>query len=744
MARHTLNSEARAVVPTPSAGFVRGFPDSTYATAKPLIRWLNDDGTITSPVAQKGRLVVNPITDYGCKFDHRVVFDGACNVGSPGIITSATIAFTAADVNKRIVLSGAGAAGAQYVGTIQSLNSSSSVNVTPAVSTTVAAKGLQVHTDDLAAWTNLINDVNNSVYPGAVIQMEAAQLNAFGVSGFTNRSGISSFLPTITKQVRIEGIAAAGNADTGDYTKGGGSCIAFVGTSSAPTAFGAVMTIAPVTGATNQNLKQVTLAHFWIDCRNGDQNEALKGVSLQSCFGWTIEDFFVMDALAVAIEFTVIVPGTAGALGEAKDCSRGVARNVRVRMLDTTPGGVTTPVTTTSAITLSAVGQSLAGLGANTLPAAGYGWVESAQGTPVLVNWTGGGGSATLTGVTCSPTDAQYAYATVSGSNIVQAAVSNGCAIHGDGDQTANMNLSTFDTLIISHGTTWGPAAVEFCNSDSNEMTNVVINGGSSAATNAINRVTKPGVRFNGHTSAQFHSRNNVFKSGSAGAGGASHMAVNNAGALLAFYGPNYWDDYQLGNGEAIPTVEGNSYFAWTPNGGMQPAALAAPTSVADQAIAAATLTAITGSVMSVPPQGFQPGTTWRWIIEGTSGAVGTAANSIFVKIGTTGTSADATVATFTTGVGDATAAPFKIVITFTVRTIGAAATAIAYAEVVSGLLGVAHGFIAQLTNILQGVMATFNSTTAQQFISVALTTGASKTLTIQQSMCEVVKPANP
>jgi hypothetical protein len=46
--------------------------------------------------------------------------------------------------------------------------------------------------------------------------------------------------------------------------------------------------------------------------------------------------------------------------------------------------------------------------------------------------------------------------------------------------------------------------------------------------------------------------------------------------------------------------------------------------------------------------------------------------------------------------------------------------------------------------NVLAGTMATFNSTTAQQFIHVDVLTGAAKTATIQVVLAEVIHPANP
>jgi hypothetical protein len=698
--------------------------------------------------------VIDPIATYGCAFDHRVVFDGA-TTGGTGIITSATANFGNQDIGKRIVLTAAGAGTspniAPYVGTITSLNSSSSVNVTPNTTNTASAKGLQIHTDDLPAWTNLINDLNNSVYPGGIIFMR----EAWTATGFTNRSGISSILPTINKTLQIFGIGGGHTADVGDYTKVGGTCIAYAGTTSdGGTPFSAVMTIQPTVGVSNQALKQVTLSHFWIDCRNGDGPAALKGIRMASCHGATIEDVFVMDAAAIAYHTGVVGPGlavpNAGSLGEAKDCTRGHMMNVSARLLEQPAQGVTTtPTTTTSAITLSATGQSLTLAAANGLTTSGYVWVMTTLGIPVLVNYTGGGGTTTLTGCTVDATDAAAAvYTTVSGSNVVQAFPGNACMMMFDGDATANTCLWHLDTIVLSQGSTWGPAGLEFRDSDSMDTQNLVINGGSNVVTNAINRVTKPGVRLNGHSVSTLHARNNTFHGGTAGPGGCSVMGVNNAGTMLTPQAQaNYWHDYQMANGEPIPTVEGNAFFHWNPNGGMGlPLCVSAPVNIADQAIAAATLTEITGSVISVPPQGFQIGTKLRWTIEGvTSVAAGTAANTIVVRLGTTGTSADAAVATFTTGVGSAiTAVPFKIVIDLTIRTLGAAATAIAYCMIDSGLLGVAEGFIAQANNILVAVMATFNTTTVQQFWGVSLTTGASKTVTIQECSVEVVKPANP
>lgn len=732
-----LKKRTDASVPTPAVGKAAWYLDSVTGS----LSTKDENAIIVRWNPKKMRLFVDPVADYGATFDHKVVFDGACSTGAPTKITSATAAFVATDNGKRITLAGAGASGAMYVGTITAIDSATQVTVSPSISTTVSAKGLQWHTDDLTAWTNLINDVNASTFPGAVIKMEGPMP---AVTGFTNRSGISGFLPTITKQVVFDGIAGSHTSDIGDYTKAGGSCIAYVGVTSGTSLTDAVMKIAPPVSASGQALKRVGLRHFWIDCRNGDQNEALKGISLQSCHMFDIDDVFVVDALAVGIEFVVVGPGNASALGEAKDITRGHVKNWCSRQLDNpSAGAMTTPILMTSAVVLTTTPQSLT-VAANTLPASGFAWVETANGYPVLFQYTGGGGTTTLTGCVVSAMDAINAPTTVNGSNVVQAVPGNACCVLLDGDTTANANLSHFDTVQLSHGTTWGPAAMEFRNCDSIESTNVVVNGGNHTNDGAINRIRKPGVRFNGSNSAAtLAARNNVFRSGDPGAGGVSQMGVLNTGSrLLSQAQANYWDLYQLGNGAPIPDIEGNAFFYWTPNGGLMYGADGGVATV-NQAIAN-TLTLITGTLISIPPQGFQVGTVLRWTLTGlqTAAAVGACVSTI--RIGTAGTTADAAVLTITQPTSTvATATGFKMVIEMTIRSLGAAATVIGKGTLEQGTAAGIGG--ATQISMPTPTTATFNSTTAQQFVHADfISGGAGTTVTFEQAFCEVVNPANP
>lgn len=164
------------------------------------------------------------------------------------------------------------------------------------------------------------------------------------------------------------------------------------------------------------------------------------------------------------------------------------------------------------------------------------------------------------------------------------------------------------------------------------------------------------------------------------------------------------------------------------------------PPAVADQAITAATLTLITGSKISIPDDTFRIGQKFKWIIYGTKTAAGTAANTITVKIGTAGTTADGTVASFTTGLGTAVVDTWRIEIELTVRTLGAAATASAHCFITHGLQ--TTGFLVIPCAVIAGTMSTFNSTVRALFANVSITTGAAVAPTVQECFAEVFNPS--
>ena len=701
--------------------------------AGPAILFIGDDpnyddrGPIAMPQTPVNSLLAYNVIDFGAVDDLVTVFDGAITTGTATLVCATSTPFTAQDVGKRITVARAGASSAQLTTTISAFTSSSTVTLAANAGTTASAAGTSFGTDNATPIQNAIN---------------AAAAKKGGVVFFPvvnkGRYGVTTGLTITTSGVRLQGPATTFTSDIGDYTRSGGVSICWWGTTSGSFT-SPFLQISAVSGASNQALYGSVAEYITLDCRNGDQNEALIGLQLLSCKGAHWHDFYVIDALAVGIDMNVVAT-----LGESRDCTRWIMERFCVRMLDNPTPAMTTPILITSAVTLTTTPQSLT-VAANTLPAAGYCWIETNMGYPVLVQYTGGGGSVTLTGCVISAAEAVNGPATVANGNVVQAVPGNGCAMRLDGDSTANTCCSSMSMFQLSHGTTWGPAAMEFRNCDSLQTYNTMINGGSATNDGAINRIRKPGVRICGsNSSGGLSARNNYFNGGSAGTGGVDVMGVlNTASRLSGIPYANYWDMYQLGNGEAIPTTEGNVYFPWTPNGGL---VVNPPTvAVADQAIAAATLTLLTGSLLSVPPQGYQVGTVLRWTVTGASAAVGTAANTITVRLGTAGTTADTARATFTTPVGLATVAEFKIVVDFTIRTIGSTATAVATCTINSSTTaGAAGGLINSLVNVLNGTMATFDTTTGAQFFSLNILTGASKTLTIRQVICEIVNSANP
>ena len=106
-----------------------------------------------------------------------------------------------------------------------------------------------------------------------------------------------------------------------------------------------------------------------------------------------------------------------------------------------------------------------------------------------------------------------------------------------------------------------------------------------------------------------------------------------------------------------------------------------------------------------------------------------------------TGTTADTTVLTFTTGAGTAVADTAYIEIVITVRSLGSSAALVGTMTFMHNLS--ATGWLIIPTAVITE-SGTFNSTTARQFISLHMTSGASVVPTIKQCMLEVVNSSNP
>lgn len=157
--------------------------------------------------------------------------------------------------------------------------------------------------------------------------------------------------------------------------------------------------------------------------------------------------------------------------------------------------------------------------------------------------------------------------------------------------------------------------------------------------------------------------------------------------------------------------------------------------SVADQSINATTAY-VTNSNIAVPVGKLRVGTTFRWRIFMTKTAAGsTAGSTILLKIGTAGTTGDATIATLTTGTPTGAADTGLLDLSATIRTIGAAATSNFAGSLTHNLA--ATGFSNIAVETYQAAGTTFDSTVANLIVGITITTTSASVWTLVQVVAE-------
>lgn len=674
---------------------------------------------------------------YDAQADFGFVGDLQSTLGTSAVtgtaLTDSTNPFTAADVGKRVTVPRAGAGSgvniAQLTTTISAFVNSGQVTLTTGATNNVTTASVHWGTDNSTAEALMVSTINGLAWAGARVVFGNSATNNYGVQ--TNW--------VFTKTCWIEGIGGGWTADAGSLQTIGGTRLVWWGTSSdGGTAFQAMITFSP-TGA--QNIKRATLRNLWLDCYNNGQNQALYGIKLASCHGHRLENVYVLDALAQGIWMDVASSPT-----EAKDTTRFLHQQMCFRQLEATSGANATPTTTSSALTWSTSGQSMTIAAANSLRTAGYVWVQSTLGYPVLVRYTGGGGTTTLTGCTVSAEDVVNAPASYANAFVVEAMSSNGGAYKLAGASGANTCLGIIDLAQISYGTTWGPAAMEFNNSDTVICRQVIMNGGNNTTEVNGNRQRKPGVRLNGsNTASGLATRNVVFYDGDPGGnggGGCSSMGVNNAGAALSFpAGPNQWNNHQLGNGAPIPTVEGSALFTWSGNGCLNSGDFGPVVTTTNTVIATSAIMAR----IPLPPQWAQVGLTIRCIFPLSKTASGSAARITGVKLGTTGTTGDTTVNSVSRTPTAAVDEGLEEIV-WSLSAIGASATSVMTSRLTKAAVTAVGLFNAALAfDVAVGTPITFNSGTTVNWLSVFMTTGTGETVTVAPPVIvEVLKGASP
>lgn len=689
-------------------------------------------GAMSSADKRRSTQVYDAIADFGFVGDLQSTLATSAVTGTA--LTDSTNPFTAADVGKRVTIPRAGAGSspniAQLTTTIAAYVNAGQVTLTTGATNNVTSASIHWGTDNSAAEALMVSTINALPWAGARIVFGNSATNSWGVQ--TNW--------VFTKTCWIEGIGGGWTADAGSLQTIGGTRLTWWGTSSdGGTAFQAMITFSP-TGA--QNLKRVTLRNIWLDCYNNGQNSALYGIKLASCHGHRLENVYVLDARAQGIWMDVASSPT-----EAKDTTRFLHQQMCFRQLDPTPGATTTPTTTSSVLAWSTTGQSMTIAAANNLPTAGYVWVQTNMGYPVLVRYTGGGGTTTLTGCTVSSEDTVNGPQSFSNAFVVEATPSNGGAYKLAGASGANTCLGVIDLAQISYGTTWGPAAMEFNNSDTVICRQIIMNGGNNTDETNNNRKRKPGVRFNGsNTASGLATRNVVFYDGDPGGnggGGCSSMALANTGAGLAYpAGPNKWFNYQLGNGAPIPTVEGAAQFTWTGNGMLN-------TGDTGPIITVTNTVNATSAIMAriqLPPQWAQLGLAVRCFFPLSKTAAGSAARLTGVKLGTTGTTADTTVNSVSRTPTATVDEGVEEIFWSLVGPLGASCTSVMTSCLTKGVI-TANGLFntAVAFDVTVGTPVTFNSAGGQTWLSFFMTTGTAEVVTVAPPVIvEVLKGASP
>ncbi len=154
--------------------------------------------------------------------------------------------------------------------------------------------------------------------------------------------------------------------------------------------------------------------------------------------------------------------------------------------------------------------------------------------------------------------------------------------------------------------------------------------------------------------------------------------------------------------------------------------------STADQTINASTTALLTGSTLAIPVGKLRIGTILKWRITVSKTAAGTAAVIYLIKLGTAGTTSDATVITFTMPVGTGVVDVGQVDITITVR------GPLSASGILQGHFHLAHNLsttgLANVPNVnLNVTSGSVDVTVANLIASVTCTTPASTVLTFQQ-----------
>jgi hypothetical protein len=158
--------------------------------------------------------------------------------------------------------------------------------------------------------------------------------------------------------------------------------------------------------------------------------------------------------------------------------------------------------------------------------------------------------------------------------------------------------------------------------------------------------------------------------------------------------------------------------------------------SVSAQAPVAATATYITGSQIAVPNGGLQVGTRFKWKFTAAKTAAGTATSSIKIVGGAHGTTADATMLTFTKSAGTAAADEGIFEVEAIVTAISSTAGAMTGEyRMTHNLTATGHSTLA--ADAVTDAATNIDTSNDVAFVGLVITTGAADALTIHYCTAE-------
>jgi hypothetical protein len=157
--------------------------------------------------------------------------------------------------------------------------------------------------------------------------------------------------------------------------------------------------------------------------------------------------------------------------------------------------------------------------------------------------------------------------------------------------------------------------------------------------------------------------------------------------------------------------------------------------SVATQTVGAASRTYLNGTALAVPSAGLRVGTTFKWVLNITKDANGSAASTFDIAFGISGTTTDTARVSFTKPAGTAAADVGQVTITAVVRSIGTSGVVVGNFQLTHNLAATGHAQIPCV--VVNTISSGFDTTTAGMIVGLCLTSGAADNITVELATAE-------